>query len=131
MGRYYIFYELSKRGWNALPTSRNARGIDIINIYSQDAVRKYTIEVKALSKRAPVPLGNKFDNLYADYLIICRNVLKEPEIFLTKITDIMTSIHNGEKDGRFSYWLQPRDYERFKDNWGVIGKGFVTIRSLT
>ena len=56
---------------------------------------------------------------------------EEPEIFLTKITDIMTSIHNGEKDGRFSYWLQPRDYERFKDNWGVIGKGFVTIRSLT
>ena len=32
---------------------------------------------------------------------------EEPEIFLTKITDIMTSIHNGEKDGRFSYWLQP------------------------
>jgi transposase len=43
-------YELSKRGWNVLPTSRNARGIDIV-IYSQDAVRKYTIQVKALSKR--------------------------------------------------------------------------------
>jgi hypothetical protein len=40
MGLYYICYELSKRGWNALPTSRNARGIDIV-IYSQDAVRKY------------------------------------------------------------------------------------------
>ena len=36
-------------------TSRNARGIDIV-IYSQDAVRKHTIQVKALSKRAPVPL---------------------------------------------------------------------------
>jgi hypothetical protein len=76
LGRYYIFYELSKRGWNALPTSRNARGIDIIIIYSQHAVRKYTIQVKGLSKRAPVPLGNKFDNLYADYLIICRNVFE-------------------------------------------------------
>src|ERR671938_476270 len=87
---YIICYKLSKRGWNALPTSRNARGIDVM-IYSQDAVRKYTIQVKALSKRAPVPLGSKLDNLYADYLIICGNVLKEPEIFLTKITDIMTS----------------------------------------
>jgi hypothetical protein len=37
MGLYYICYELSKRGWNTLPTSRNARGIDIV-IYSQDPV---------------------------------------------------------------------------------------------
>jgi hypothetical protein len=123
MGLYYICYELSKRGWNALPTSRNARGIDIV-IYSQDAVRKYTIQVKALSKKAPVPLGNKLDNLYSDYLIICRNVVKQPEIFITKVAEIMASIHKGEKEGRFSYWLQPKDYERFKDNWDRIGRGF-------
>jgi hypothetical protein len=119
MGLYYICYELSKRGWNALPTSRNARGIDIV-IYSQDAVRKYTVQVKALSKRAPVPLGNKLDNLYVDYLIICRNILKQPEIFITKTTDITTSIHKGEKDGRFSYWLQPKDYETFKRIIGML-----------
>ena len=110
-----------------MPTSRNARGIDIV-IYSQDAVRKYTIQVKALSKKAPVPLGNTLDNLYADYLIICRNVLKQPEIFIIKIADITTSIHRGEKDGRFSYWLQPKDYERFKDKWDVIGEGFGVIK---
>ena len=127
MGLYYICYELSKRGWNALPTSRNTRGIDIV-IYSQDAVRKYTIQVKALSKRNPVPLGNKLDNLYADYLVIWRKALKEPEIFITKIADISTNIHKVEKDGRFNYWLQPKDYERFKDNWDVIGKGFGTIK---
>jgi hypothetical protein len=127
MGLYYICYELSKRGWNALPTCRNARGIDVM-IYSQDAVRKYTIQVKALSKRAPVSLGNKLDSLYADYLIICRNVLKQPEIFIAKIADIMTSIHKGEKDGRLSYWLQPKDYEIFKDSWDVIGKGFGAMK---
>ncbi len=81
MGLCYICYELSKRGWNASPTSRNARGIDIV-IYSQDAKRKYTIQSKTLSKRASVPLGNKQDSLYADYLIICRNVLKQPKIFI-------------------------------------------------
>jgi hypothetical protein len=84
MGLYYICYELSKRGWNALPTSRNARGIDIV-IYGQDAVRKYTIQVKALSKKSPVPLGRGPESLYADYLVICRNVLKQPEIFIAKI----------------------------------------------
>ena len=127
MGLYYICYELSKRGWNALPTSRNARGIDIV-IYSQDAVRKYTIQVKALSKRNPVPLGNKSDSLYADYLIICRNVLKQPEIFITKVADVINSIHRVEKNERSSYWLEVKDYERFKDNWDAIGKGFGAIK---
>jgi hypothetical protein len=63
------------------------------------------------------------DNLYAGYLIICRNVLKQPEIFITKVADIKASIHKGEKEGRFSYWLQPKDYERFKDNWVALEKG--------
>jgi hypothetical protein len=44
MGLHYICYELSKRGWNALPTSRNARGIDIV-IYSQDAAFNFTFNV--------------------------------------------------------------------------------------
>lgn len=34
VGLYYVCYELSKRGWNVLPTSRNAKGVDII-IYNQ------------------------------------------------------------------------------------------------
>lgn len=56
IGLYYVCYELSKRGWNALPTSRNTRGIDIV-IYSQDAVRKYTIQ------EVSNPLGNTPDSL--------------------------------------------------------------------
>jgi hypothetical protein len=127
IGLYYICYELSKRGWNTLPTSRNARGIDIV-IYSQDAVRKHTIRVKSLSKRYPVPLGNKLDILFADYLVICRNVLKHPEIFIVKIADIVKSIHKVEKNGHSSYWLELKDYERFKDNWDTIGKGFGAIK---
>jgi hypothetical protein len=52
--------------------------------------------------------------LYADYLIICRNVLKQPEIFITKVVDITTSIHKVERDGRLSYWLEVKDYENSK-----------------
>jgi len=125
-GLYYVCYELSKRSWNALPTSRNARGIDII-IYSQNAKRAHTIQVKALSKRDPVPLGSNLNNLFADYLIICRKVFDErPEIFIAKIDEIKSSgvIHEGEKNGRKSYWFQPRDYEKFRDNWEIIGEGY-------
>ncbi|MCZ7392831.1 MAG: hypothetical protein ABOK23_03500 [Candidatus Methanoperedens sp.] len=122
VGLYYICYELSKRDWNVLPTSRNAKGIDIV-IYNQNATRTHTIQVKALSKKSPVP-GMKKDSLIAEYLIVCRNVFDEkPEVFISKTDDIKDRIHEGMKEGRRSYWLQPKDYEEFKDNWDIIGDG--------
>ena len=123
IGLYYICYELCKRGWNVVPTSRNARGFDIV-IYSQDGVRKHTIQAKSLSRRSPVPLGSSSDSLFADYLIICRNISKNPELFITSTNKIKVDIHKGEKDGRISYWLQPKHYEMYKDNWNEIGQGF-------
>ena len=88
IGLYYVCYELSKRGWNVLPTSRNAKGVDIV-IYNQDATTTHTIQIKALSKKDPVPLGNNLDNLIAKYLIICRSVFDEnPEIFIAEIDQI-------------------------------------------
>jgi len=125
-GLYYICYELSKRGWNVLPTSRNTKGVDII-IFSQKAQRRYTIQVKSLSKRDPVPLGSSLENLFGDYLIICRKVFDDkPEIFIAKISDVKNGslIHEGIRNERKSYWLQPKDYEQFKDNWEIIGEGY-------
>ena len=125
IGLYYVCYELSKRGWNVLPTSRNTRGVDII-IYSQKAQRKYTIQVKSLSKKDPVPLGSDLENLFGDYLVICRKVFEDrPEIFIAKIDYIKNSglICEENKDGKKSYWFQPKEYEQFKDNWEIIGDG--------
>src|SRR6266699_1436173 len=36
IGLYFVCYQLSRRGWNVMPTARNARGVDVL-IYSQDA----------------------------------------------------------------------------------------------
>jgi hypothetical protein len=36
VGLYYVCYQLAKRGWNVMPTSRNARSVDVI-IYNHDA----------------------------------------------------------------------------------------------
>ena len=44
VGLYYVCYKLSLCGWNVLPTSRNAKGIDIV-AYNQDATRTLTIQV--------------------------------------------------------------------------------------
>jgi hypothetical protein len=58
VGLYYVCYQLSRRGWNVMPTARNARGVDVV-IYNQDATRTHTLQVKTLSKRYGVPLEIK------------------------------------------------------------------------
>ena len=125
-GLYYICYELSKRGWNVLPTSRNAKGVDIV-IYSQKANRKFTIQVKSLRKRNPVPLGDDPEGLFADYPIVCRNVLEEkPGVFIVRMEDAKRGgiIHERMKNGKKSYWIQPEKYEKFRDRWDIIGDGY-------
>jgi hypothetical protein len=62
MGLYFVAYRLSCFGWNVLPTSRNARGIDMV-IYSQRAKITKTIQVKSLSKTLPVSLGKELHSL--------------------------------------------------------------------
>jgi hypothetical protein len=57
IGMYYAAYRLSQQGWNVMPTARNARGIDLL-AYDVGAYTFKGIQVKALSKRVPVPLGN-------------------------------------------------------------------------
>ena len=123
-GLFYVCYELSKRGWNALPTSRNAKGIDII-AYSQDANRTRTIQVKSLSKRNPVPFGGA-DNLslIADFVIICRKVFEErPELFILTSTDVQKGAHSALGEHGKSHWLECKDYESFRDKWSKIGHG--------
>lgn len=125
IGLYYICYRLSLYGWNVLPTSRNAKGIDII-IYSQNASRNETIQVKTLSKRNPVPLGNSLNNLVSKYLLICvRNYPHEPICYVMKTTEVKDSAQKSEKDGRISYWLRQPDYEndKYKGKWERIGHG--------
>jgi hypothetical protein len=116
---------LAKRGWNVMPTSRNAKGIDIL-IYSQNAIEKYGIQMKSLTKKNSVPLGSKEDSsiFLADFLVICRNASLNPEVFITRPENIRKRIHKGEMEGRISYWLDPKEYEEFRDNWKELGEGF-------
>ncbi len=125
VGLYYVCYRLSRFGWNVMPTARNARGIDVL-IYGQDAIRIHTIQVKALSKRNPVPLGGNLDRLMGDFLVVCRNVRTDaPECFVLLPSEVRALAHRGEKDGRISYWLQPGQYaqDNFREAWSRIGYG--------
>ena len=83
IGLYYVCYKLSLLGWNVMPTSRNTRGIDII-AYNRDCSRFIGVQVKALSKRAPVPLGKSLDGVMGDYWIVVNNVTTKPKSFISK-----------------------------------------------
>ena len=48
VGLYYVCYKLSCLGWNVLPTSRNAKGVDVV-IYNQDATKTLTIPENSCS----------------------------------------------------------------------------------
>ncbi len=122
-GLFYICYELSKRGWNCLVTTRNAKGVDLV-IYSQDGKRKYAIQAKSLSKKTPVPFGSK-PIFMADFVIICRNVFDDPEIFVFDSKEVRNRLckRKGDK-GNESYRLQLNSYKKYKDRWDIIGEGF-------
>ncbi len=127
IGLFYVCYHLSRQGWNVMPTTRNARGIDVL-IYSQDNVQKYSIQVKALSRGNPVPLGKRLDGLWADFFVICRGVTRDsPECFILLPSEVRELAHRGEKDGRVSFWLQPSAYTKdsFCEAWDRIGKGIL------
>jgi hypothetical protein len=125
IGLFYVCYRLSRLSWNVMPTARNAKGVDIV-IYSQDAARKLTIQVKTLSRANPVPLSNNLEHLFADFVVVCRHAIREtPECFVLTPEEVRRLAHRGEKNGKVSYWLQPRDYatDEFREKWDRIGNG--------
>jgi hypothetical protein len=124
VGLYYCCYRLSLQGWNVMPTARNARGVDIV-AYSRDALRFIGIQVKALSKRNPVPLGASLEKIMGDFWVIVNRVATSPSAFVLLPAEVKERAHRGEKDGRVSFWLQPTDYDQvsFREAWQRIGYG--------
>lgn len=123
IGLYWTCYHLSRMGWNAMPTSRNARGVDII-AYNRDCTRTIAIQVKTLSKRNPVPLGVSLDKVMGDFWVIVNNAATDPQTYVLLPKEVKKLAHRGEKDGRVSYWLQPSAYcvDAFHEAWERIGE---------
>ncbi|MDD9821237.1 MAG: hypothetical protein OXR07_10240 [Nitrospira sp.] len=134
IGLFYVCYRLSCRGWNVLPTSRNARGVDVI-IYSQDAQIMHTIQVKTLSRRNAVPLGSNLDTLFADFFAVCVRTVEpnsgadepNPECFVLRKEELLNGKSEWGKGKKKGYWLECKDYENdtFRERWDKIGHGTI------
>ena len=120
IGLYWACYHLSRMGWNAMSTARNARGVDII-AYNRDCSRMISIQVKTLSKRDPV--GNSLDKIMGDFWVIVNRVSSEPQTYVLLPSEVNDLAHREEKDGRVSFWLEPSSYcvEEFHDAWDRMG----------
>lgn len=125
VGLYYCCYKLTRMGWNVMPTARNARGVDLI-AYNEDASKIVSVQVKALSKRNPVPLGTSLDKLIGDFwIIVTKTGFDDHVTYVMLPSEIKAAAHKGESDGRVSFWLQPTRYDQpeFRDAWHRIGHG--------
>ena len=124
-GLFYACYHLSCLGWNVIPTSRNAKGIDIV-IYDEDAKKYLGIQVKSLSKRNPVPIGNSLEKIIGDFWIIINKVREqEPGVFILRPKEVIDRVSSGSnKDGKNFYWLEPKQYEqeKFRNAWERLEK---------
>ena len=124
IGMYYAAYRLSQMGWNVMPTARNARGIDLL-AYNSSAEKYLGIQIKALSKRNAVPLGNSLDKVMGDWWIIVTKAVDEPVCYVLSPKEIKKLAHRNENaQGTISYWLEPNSYDRdkFCEAWDRIGR---------
>jgi len=118
VGMYYICYQLSLRGMNVMPTARNAKGIDVLAY--DDAGRFVTIQVKSLSKRSPVPLGKNLDSIMGDvWCIVVMQKHEDPRVYIMKPEEVRR-LQKTSHDGKGSHWLQPKEYEPYRDRWERI-----------
>jgi hypothetical protein len=124
IGLYYCCYQLSRLGWNVMPTARNARGVDLI-AYTTDADRFISVQVKSLSRRDPVPLGKSLDRCMGDFWLIVNRLADVPNAFVMLPSEVKALAHRGERELRVSYWLQPTAYDRpeFREAWHRMGRG--------
>ncbi len=106
-----------------MPTSRNARGVDII-AYNGDCSRMIAVQVKTLSKKTAVPIGRSLDKIMGDFWVIINNVISDLQTYMLLPQEVKHLSHRDEKNGKASYWLPTSLYcvEQFHERWDRIGK---------
>lgn len=124
IGMYYVCYELSRRGWNVMPTARNAKGIDII-AYNESATDFIGVQVKTLSKRNPVPLGNSLDKIMGNFWVVVDKISSEQRAFILLPNEVKNLAKYNDKNGQRTFWLNPAEYDQpeFFEAWHRIGLG--------
>lgn len=124
-GLFHIAWELTRRGWNVMPTVRNARGADLFAAPADDEDGVIPIQSKALSKSTDVPLGSSLDKLRSQWWIITVGANSDdPVCYILTLEEVRSlATSNTNKEGRMSWWLPRKHYATasFKEAWDRLG----------
>ena len=117
IGLFYVCYELSRRGFNVVPTSRNTRAVDLI-IGTADFKRHATVQIKATTINMGIPFATKKQaSTLKDAMVIAGM----PDIWVYVRLDAdhghkvkwVTIWEGGDKDlvteGAKQWWYKPWD----------------------
>ncbi len=120
-GLFHVAWELTRRGWNVMPTVRNARGADLYAAPVDDEDAVIPIQSKALSKPDPVPLGGNLDKLRSRWWIITVGANDaDPVCYIMTLDEVKALADaNTNKEGRVSCWLSRKNYDKpeFREAW--------------
>ena len=129
IGLYYVCYQLSRQGWNVMPTARNARGIDIVAYPSNvDSGNFIGIQVKTLSR--PQDAGISKAGLKHTgtiwFVVVLHDGRGEAPVVYCFWDDILevgtkaakkTVVQEKNKSGVLSYWLRREAYSKYIVDW--------------
>jgi len=130
-GVHFVVAELSRRGWIALPTVRNTKGIDILATRNGKTVQ---IQVKTRERKRRWPLNKKAESLVGDnlfYVFVNLRGNEKPEYFIIPsrtVAEYLAKTHKlfleaGGKENpvrALPNRYAPFDLEKYKDNWGLL-----------
>ncbi len=140
VGLYYVCYQLSRHGWNVMPTARNARGIDIV-AYPSDAGTFVGIQVKTLSRPQDVGVskaGLKHNGTIWFVVVLNDGKDEAPAVYCFRddILEVGTKaerksvVQEKNKSGVVSYWLRRDAYSRYPVDWNNFPPPRRTIGSV-
>ena len=106
-GIRYTRLRLSQRNWKVAVRFIGRRAVHDVE---RDGTQ-YTLQIRTLSKEAPVPFPQGLDVLDdVDYLVICNNLQGHPNLIVMEPKIVKDVIH---KDPYGGYWLQPKSYSKY------------------
>jgi len=123
-GVYLVSAELSRRGFIASPTARNARGADIL-VTDQNCTHAYSLQVKTNGKNASFwllnPHAKKMVSPTHFYVLV--NILRDGHEFFVVPSQVVAGKMDVAKQGKSTWYsISRRNAWQFKDKWDLIGE---------
>ncbi|MCB2088825.1 MAG: hypothetical protein R3E18_02645 [Sphingomonadaceae bacterium] len=120
---HYAAWQLSRRGWNVMPTARNAKGSDLFCSNDDESII-FGVQSKGVTKRDTIPLGTNLENLRSKWWIITILAKSDnPVCYILSLDEVkelcLHSPPERNANGRPSHWLSASKYDQpqFREAW--------------